>query len=106
MVHEWWVKRLVLTLFDQGKELEIRVKARFFENVRPGDSIVFNQEVRRRVIAVRRYSSFEEMLGKEDVQKILPGRSALETLSLLRQIYPFERERRGVYVFELAREAT
>ena len=106
MEHEWRVKRPVLHLFNQGKELEIRVKARFFEDVRPGDSIVFNQEVRRRVIAVRRYSSFKEMLGNEDVQKILPGRSASETLILLQQIYPFEQERRGVYVFELAREVT
>lgn len=106
MVHEWWVKRRVLHLFDQGKELEIRVKAQFLEEVSPGDSIVFNQEVRRRVIAVRRYGSFGEMLGKEDAQKILPGRSASDILALLRQIYPFERERRGVYVFELAREVT
>lgn len=106
MEHEWWVKQPVLRLFDRGKELEIRVKARFFENVRPGHFIVFNREVRRKVVAIRRYRSFEEMLGREDVQRILPGSSADKTLTLLQMIYPPERECRGVFVFELIREVT
>lgn len=95
----------MLPLFSQGKELEIRVKARFFEGVVPGDVVIFNQRVRRRVVAVRTYKSFEFMLKEEDPNRIFPGKSADETWKLLRGIYPPGRELRGVYVFELAKVA-
>ncbi len=105
MEHEWRVKGLVLPLFDQGKELEIRVKARFFEGVTPGDVVIFNNRVRRRIVGVRTYRSFELMLREEDPNRIFPGKSAEEMLKLLRSIYPQERELRGVYVFELSKVA-
>ena len=101
MEHEWWVKRELLPLFNQGKDLEVRVWARHFESVSKGDLITFNESIRRRVKAVRRYASFAVMLENEDSRKILPRATPEKVLTLLTGIYSRHRELLGVFVFEL-----
>ncbi len=84
-----------------AKDLEIRVADPKRKRVRVGDVIVFNNRFHRRVIAISRYSSFEEMLKSEDSNRIVPGWSAEQILSGLRKIYNQNKERLGVLVFEL-----
>ena len=53
---------------------------------------------------VRRYRSFEQMLRQEPWKKIAPESSSREeVLSLLKQIYPYHKEKLGVVVFEFSR---
>ena len=101
MQREIWVKRNILPLFGQGRDLEVRVRTRFFENVGIDDILTINNRLRRRIKAIRRYRNFVELLQSEEPKRILPGSTKLEILVLLREIYPSELERKGVMVFEL-----
>ncbi|MES2225955.1 MAG: hypothetical protein V4480_04090 [Patescibacteria group bacterium] len=101
MEHEWWVKAPILPLFDRGKDLEVRVKAGFFLSAKVGDTIVFNQRIKRRLKAIRIYPSFCAMFENEDHARILPGHGLDQIQQLFHDIYPPEREKKGVYVFEL-----
>lgn len=57
-----------------------------------------------KVKQVRRYKTFEEMLQVEPWARIVPeARSNEEVLSLLKRIYPPEKERLGVVVLEFVR---
>lgn len=85
------------------KTLEIRVAYSSMKSIQVGSSIKFNDDPDcvRRVVGVREYASFEEMLSKEDPQKINPLQSAELQLIALRKIFPREKEQLGVLVFEL-----
>jgi ASC-1-like (ASCH) protein len=50
---------------------------------------------------MRRYASFAEMVSNEDSNRIMPEYSPERIISGLRQIYPPDKERLGVLVFEL-----
>ena len=51
---------------------------------------------------IRRYRSFEDMLGMEPWERIVPdSRSREEVLSLLKRIYPGDKERLGVVVIRI-----
>jgi len=94
-----------LQLIENGsKTLEIRVGYPHIKSIEPGSAIKLmsrNHSLRCQVIGVRRYETFAEMLGSEDVGRALPGMSAAEALARLRQIYPAEKERLGVVVLQL-----
>lgn len=57
-----------------------------------------------KVVGIRRYQTFDVMLEKEPYNHIVPEASSqAEVLSLLKRIYPPEKERLGVVVLEFAR---
>ncbi|MDQ5950415.1 MAG: hypothetical protein QG585_357 [Patescibacteria group bacterium] len=100
--HNFWLMREFEVHFQSGaKGLEIRVADPRRKSVHVGDVIVFNNRFHRRVIAIRRHSSFEEMLESEDSSRIVPGRSVEQILLGLRKIYGKKKEGFGVLVFEL-----
>ncbi len=92
----------ILPVIKTGrKSLEIRVADEKRKKVRKSDFIIFNQQTIRRVVGIRRYPSFVEMLKIEDPEKIMPGWTATQILTGLRKIYTPQQEAQGVLVFEL-----
>ena len=93
----WWI----LALFDQGKDLEVRPETRRTAQVKKGDTVIFNNHVRRRVNDIRIYPNFETVLRRENALRIVPGKTAEEILAGLRKMYP--NNQRRILVFELTR---
>ena len=99
---QMFVKSLILASFREGKDLEVRVRSRFVDSISVGQTLLFNDSVRRRVKAVRRYSNFDLMLAKEDYRRLYPKAESREwLLNELRKIYSTGRETAGVVVLEL-----
>ncbi len=99
------IKQKYFDLIESGKKtLEVRVGYESIRRIKVGERIqlgchVSNQEVK--VIGVRNYSTFEDMLAIEDWKLIVPdAKSKGETFALLRQIYPKDKEVLGVIVLE------
>jgi len=100
--HRLWVKRFVLPFIDDGsKDLEVRVSSGALKKVQIGDIIIFNNTCRRRVKAIRKYPSFDEMINKEDSTRIFPRANQQQLLDGLRQIYGTRDRQHGVIVFKL-----
>lgn len=100
--HQFGLRPFMLPFIEIGrKSLEIRVADEKRKTVRRGDSITFNQQVTRKVMAIRSYSSFKEMLNSEDSEKIMPGWGPIEILAALKETYTPNQEELGVLVFEL-----
>lgn len=86
------------------KTLEVRVGYESLKRIRGGESIKLMTQHREGVIrvkAVRTYPTFAVMLEVEPHEKIVPDVSKPEALRLLQDIYPPNKERLGVLVFEL-----
>lgn len=96
-----------LSLIASGqKTLEIRVGYDHIREIKPGASIRLTSNdtgITRKVKSVRKYTSFTDMIAGEDLSLALPGLDPASALSVLRNIYPPEKESLGVFVFELAR---
>jgi len=107
--HSDRVIRIYQEFFDMlqadMKTLEIRVLYHFMMNIKVGTIFRFNDDetCRFKVIAIRTYSSFEDLLNKEDIAKIDPTRNYEQQLENLRKIYPPEKEKIGPVVYELER---
>lgn len=103
---ELTLKKVYLDLMRQGKKtLEVRVGYDKIKKICPGDSLVFlsnDDELKMTVASVRSYPSFSEMLMVEDHSRIVPGKDRREVESILKSIFPPNREALGVYVFEVA----
>ncbi len=100
--HIFGLKNEILPLIKSGrKSLEVRVADPIRKQVRVGHDILFCQEVLKRVVAVREYRTFEEMLRYEPAEQIMPGLTKERILAGLRVIYPPEKEALGVLVFQL-----
>lgn len=102
------VKRRFFNLIkSEVKTLEVRVRYRTIDRIQAGEIIslvTHNESMKVRVKDVRRYHSFEQMLRQEPWEKISPeSNSREEVLSLLKQIYPYHKEKLGVVVFEFSR---
>lgn len=95
-----------LSMIKSGeKNIEVRVAYDHIKKIKPGDGIRLvsgPEQVVRRVREVRRYSSIAQMLEHEDVTQVLPGLDRDEARERLRGIYPPEKERLGIIVFDLA----
>ena len=70
-------------------------------SIQKGELINLNNQALIRVKDIRNYSTFEEMLSKEDTSQILPGSNPEEVLKLLKSIYPPNKEKMGVLVLEV-----
>lgn len=101
MEKELWVKSAVLPLFQQGKDLEVRICNNHTSSFRSGDVLIINGQLRRSLRDVRRYRDFEKMLAAEKPERIGPGHSADKILHALRSVYSKDSENQGVLVFEL-----
>ena len=87
------------------KTIEIRVGYGSMKKIKAGDTIRFlvgNRSCDRRVVRVSNYASFDDMMKREDPRKINPHKSAKEQLDEIKKIFPPDKERLGVLVFELA----
>lgn len=102
MQHMLLVKKYVLPLYEQGKDLEVRTRNWYALQIRVGDTVVLSDNgLERRVTAIRCYPDFDSLLSKEDANRIWPGHGRGELLRELRGIYPAHKERLGILVFEL-----
>ncbi len=103
------LKKTFLDLVRSGqKTLEVRVAYESIRSIRPGETIHFMSRedgLHARVVDVRRYTTFAEMIKVEDPTRVAPHLRPEEVLPLLREIYPPEKESLGVVVLELAVDA-
>ncbi|MBU1721879.1 ASCH domain-containing protein [Patescibacteria group bacterium] len=91
-------------IVEGTKTVEVRVAYSSLLRIQRGDTVRFLCKQRscdRRVVRVSKYNNFREMLANEDVQKINPYRSAEQQLRNIRKIFPPNKERLGVLVFQL-----
>jgi ASC-1-like (ASCH) protein/GNAT superfamily N-acetyltransferase len=97
-----------LSMIKSGqKKLEVRVAYDHIKKIRSGDCIRLvsnsnSDQAIRRVREVRRYAGLIQMLEHEDIEQVLPGLKPQEALQRLREIYPPEKEKRGIVVLDLA----
>ena len=90
------------------KSIDGRLKKGKYAEIKPGDYlIVFSNDekndIKTKVLAVRYYPSFREMLKNEDVEKILPGLTDIETgVETYRKFYTQDDEKQyGVVAIEI-----
>lgn len=99
------VKQRFLDHIKAGtKPLEVRVGYDSVKTIDAGERIRFASRDDSQVVIVkevRQYKTFEEMSKAEDLSLIVPGQSATQVMKTLREIYPPDRERLGVYVLHL-----
>jgi ASC-1-like (ASCH) protein len=84
------------------KTIEVRVAYPSMKSITVGTVILFNDDpdCSCRVKRVAQYKTFDEMMAAEDPQKIHPTLSADEQLTDIKRIYPPEKEKLGVIIFE------
>lgn len=92
---------------DGTKTVEVRVGYPRMRAIHPGQELTFVSGDRRVPTLVKRvteYPSFEAMLDSEDARSIGGdlGESREKLLSVIRDIYPPEKERLGVLAIEIA----
>jgi len=97
----WIKKRFFDLIFSGEKTLEVRVLYPNLRSIRKGELISLNNQATIRVKDVRKYSTFEEMLSKEEASRIVPGSNREELLRLLKSLYPTQKEQLGVLVLEV-----
>lgn len=102
------IKRRFYDLIKLGKKtLEVRVGYDTINRIQVGERVRLVTHVGSfdvKVVDIRRYSTFAEMLDVESWKRIAPdSRSMDEVLSLFKQIYPVHKEQLGVVVLEFAR---
>ncbi len=102
--HIWRIKKEYFYQLKNGeKKLEVRVGYQQIKKARKGDIISFENYGKNefRIKRIAKYNNLREMLTFEEVENVLPGLSKNEALKKLQKIYPQNKERLGVYVFEL-----
>lgn len=96
-------QRFFVMIEDGRKTIEIRVAWSSMKRIQVGDTIRFlgkSSTCDRLVTRVATYVSFAEMMAAEDPVKINPEKSADDQLAEIRQIFPPDKERKGVIAFE------
>lgn len=104
-MNDFRFKRKPFVMVERGdKTLEARINYPFVKKVNVNEVVLFFWEqykVKVRIIAIRRYNSFKEMLDHEDVKKLVPGMSKEDALAEYQKIYPAEKVKKygGVSIF-------
>jgi len=100
--------RIYRKYFDQiasgKKTIEVRVGWSSMRKIEPGQLLRFvcqDDSCLTRVVAVREYGSFAELLEKENPERVNPGKTSSEQLVELRQIFPKDKEELGVLAIEI-----
>ncbi|MGH2732954.1 MAG: ASCH domain-containing protein [Actinomycetota bacterium] len=101
-------KEYLKLIADGTKTVEVRVGYPSMRRIQAGQGLAFvsgEERVPTRVKRVTEYSSFAEMLDHEDPLAIGGelGESREELLSVIRSIYPLEKEQLGVLAIEIER---
>jgi len=98
--------RRYFDMIEKGeKTIEVRVGYARMRRIKEGDTIRFftkGSSCDSKVIRVTEYSTFEEMMAAEEPAKINPHEDAESQLKAIRGIFPPEKEKLGVLVFELS----
>lgn len=100
------VKNYLLQQIKSGKKcLEVRVGYDNIRRINIGESIVLTSQTDSQIVRIverRIYRNFTEVAEHEALDLIIPEMSATEALDFLRKIYPPDKQKLGIYVFELA----
>lgn len=93
-------------MISGAKDLEVCVGYETINKIKQGEEITFSTNGNSlvvKVVAVRRYKTFEEMLAVESYKRIAPdSASSIQVLNLLKRIYDPDKEKLGVVVLELS----
>jgi ASC-1-like (ASCH) protein len=99
------IYREYFDLIDDGsKTIEVRVAYGGMKKIVAGDTIRFesgNVHCDRKVTRVAQYKSFDEMMKAENPKKIHPTKPAHVQLVDIKKIFPQDKEKLGVLIFEL-----
>lgn len=99
------VKDRFLRYIESGdKDLEVRVAYPSINGIEVGEFVEFQSRTRSviaRIKDIRRYVDIHTMLEKEKAARIVPNMPSSELKALLQEIYPPDKERLGVIVFEI-----
>lgn len=77
------------------KRTEVRVAYPQLRNIKPGDKIIFNDEVPAVVTQVKRYETFRQVLREEPIKRIFPDEPSFErALKRFHGMYPKWKENR------------
>lgn len=100
------IKTKYFDLIKSGvKTLEVRVGYDNIKQIKVGEEISMltqSESMVIRVKAIRKYSTFAEMLEHEDPERIAPGMNKNEVRNLFQNLYPPFKEKLGVFVFEIS----
>ena len=100
-----WIKEEYLRQILSGrKTIEVRVGYKNITRLQVGDRVILNDQIPLTITRVGRYTSFEVLLANEKASAIAPDVPTDELLSVIRAIYPAEKEALGVVALELAPE--
>ena len=85
------------------KVIEGRLAKDKYVQLQAGDLVCFNNELNARVVAVRKYPTFRELIVCEGVEKVLPGHGEdAHPHMVYRSFYSEEEERaHGVVAIEI-----
>ncbi|WP_456481333.1 HisA/HisF-related TIM barrel protein [Methanopyrus sp.] len=103
-VHHMGLEEEYLELIKEGKKtVEGRVKDDKRTRIKPGDKILFNRRLLVKVVDVREYDSFEEMLREEGLENVLPNVDSIEEgVEIYRRFYSSGKEKMfGVLAIEI-----
>ncbi|WP_457614510.1 HisA/HisF-related TIM barrel protein [Methanopyrus sp.] len=103
-VHHMGLEEEYLNLIKEGrKTVEGRVKDDKRARIKPGDKILFNRRLLVKVVDVREYDSFEEMLREEGLKNVLPNVNSIEEgIEIYRRFYSSGKEKMfGVLAIEI-----
>lgn len=103
--HSWIIGRENYKLIEKGiKTFDVRVGYSDIKLAKNGDTVTYRGHTNEKyeIIRVTYYQDLIEMLDTEkECQKIVPGVSKYKALEILQAIYPEEKEKLGIYLFEL-----
>jgi len=102
--HYWFVQwNLLPLIIDGSKDLEARFGYPWIRRVAVEDIIIFNHNAKavRKVVAIRPYKNFDQVLGVEDHERIYPGLKDYKRAPIMRRLRQDPNQPLGVFVFEL-----
>jgi len=77
------------------KRIEVRVAYPQLRGIKPGDKIIFNDEVPAVVTGVKSYETFRQVLREEPIKKIFPDEPSFErAVKRFHNLYPKWKENR------------
>lgn len=97
-----WIKEPYLHHILTGrKKIEVRVGYSNITRLRPGDTLMLNEQYPYRILEIRHYPDFESLLEAEECADIALGLTRGELLTTLHQLYPPEKEALGVIALHI-----
>ncbi|NJE01611.1 ASCH domain-containing protein [Thermococcus sp. JdF3] len=77
------------------KRIEVRVAYPQFRGMKPGDKIIFNDQVPAVITGVKEYETFRQVLREEPIKKIFPDEPSFErAVKRFHGMYPKWKENR------------